>query len=145
MTRLNFKIEIHASASRVWNILWADKTYRQWASAFAPETYVETDWKEGSFIEFLGADGNGLQSSIEKLIPEKFMSFKHLNSIRNRIVQPEDEESKKWSGALENYTLTENDGLTTLDIEADIAEGYLDVFSKAYPLALAMIKTLSEK
>jgi len=34
MKKINFNIEIDASAQKVWQVLWSDSTYRKWTSAF---------------------------------------------------------------------------------------------------------------
>jgi hypothetical protein len=54
------------------------------------------------------------------------------------------EETKKWSGALETYTLTEEEGVTTVKVEMDIAEAYKDMFTETFPRALEQVKILSE-
>ena len=34
MTRLHYSVDIDAPRQRVWEVLWDDRTYRDWASAF---------------------------------------------------------------------------------------------------------------
>ena len=38
----------------------------------------------------------------------------------------ESDEAKEWGGLMENYLFTETDGVTTLTIEQDIPEEYLE-------------------
>jgi L-rhamnose mutarotase len=44
----------------------------------------------------------------------------------------------------ENYTLKESDGITTLDVETDMADEYVDMFTKMWPKALENVKALAE-
>ncbi len=144
MIHLSFKTEIAASADKVWEILWNDATYRQWTSVFSEGSYAVSDWKEGSSIKFLGPDGGGMYSIIEKSIPGKFMSFKHLGEMKKGMEQPIDDETKKWSGAMENYTLYETNGSTELTVDLDITEEFQDYFSKTFPKAIEKVKEISE-
>jgi len=144
MEKLKFSIGIKAPKEKVWNILWNDETYRKWTSVFSEGSYAVTDWKEGSKVLFLGGEGNGMYSVISKAKPNEFMSFKHLGVIKNSIEQPLDEESKKWSGALENYSLEEKNGLTELKVEMDMAEDHKSYFNETFPKALQKVKELSE-
>ncbi len=143
MQKINFTIDIKAPKEKVWSVLFDDKTYRQWTSVFAEGSYAVTDWKEGSKTLFLAGD-SGMVSVIEKNIPNEFMSIKHLGTVTNGIEDTESEKVKEWSGAHENYTLKENDGVTTLSIEMDTADEHKDYFDKAWPAALEKVKQLSE-
>ena len=82
MNTLHFKTNINAPKEKVWKILWDDKTYREWTSAFMEGSYAESDWKEGSKICFLAPGGSGMFSIIEKKIPNEQMTFKHLGEIK---------------------------------------------------------------
>jgi uncharacterized protein YndB with AHSA1/START domain len=142
MERLHFSIDIKAPREKVWKVLWDDETYRDWTSVFAEGSYAVSDWNEGSKIQFLDPkSGSGMSAVIEKKRPNEFMSFKHLAEIRNGQEQP----PAAWSGALEDYTLKENDGTTTLSVDLDAAEEYRDMFADAFPKALQRVKTLAEK
>ncbi|MGQ0827139.1 MAG: hypothetical protein ACT4ON_01965 [Bacteroidota bacterium] len=83
-------------------------------------------------------------SKIDKMIPNEFMSFKHLGVVKDGKEQPADKETEKWSGSMENYTLKENSGITTLKVDIDVIEGFKDYFEKTFPKALENVKSLSE-
>ncbi|AHE68159.1 hypothetical protein Loa_02622 [Legionella oakridgensis ATCC 33761 = DSM 21215] len=68
------------------------------------------------------------------------MSFKHLGEIING----EEQLSKEWSGALENYSLKENNGVTTLIVSLDTLEEWKKMFEDKFPKALQRVKELSE-
>lgn len=150
MKKLQFSIDIKAPKEEVWKVLWNDATYKKWTSAFMEGSYAVTDWNEGSRVKFLSPGDNGMFSIIDKKIPNEFMSFKHLGIIKNGKEEPDSEESKKLSGAMENYTLQEAGGITKLKVEIDVTdlgtgEDYVDMMNKAFPKALEKVKDLSEK
>lgn len=145
MQKINFSIDISAPREKVWDVLWTDKTYREWTSVFTEGSYAESDWNEGSKILFLSPKGDGMSSLILKKDPPEFMSFKHIAMVKNSEEQPLDEESKKWSGALENYKLITNGTGTTLTVEMDANEDMQAYMNTTFPKALQKVKELSEK
>lgn len=145
MKKLAFTIKINATAAKVWQVLWDDETYRKWTSPFQEGSYALSDWKEGSRIQFLTPEGNGMYSQIAETKPCEYMAFKHLGEIKKFIEQPESLESKSWSGAMETYSLTENDGVTTLTAQLDSNEQFQEFFNTAFPQAMALVKVLAEQ
>jgi uncharacterized protein YndB with AHSA1/START domain len=147
MEKLTFHTSINAPASKVWQVLWTDETYRAWTTVFHEGSHAVSDWKEGSKINFLGPDGSGMYSVIDKLIPNEYMAFKHLGEMKNFEEQPNDEKSKSWSGSMETYTLKEENGVTALEVSVDVVEDFnmLEYFKAAFPKALALVKEISEK
>jgi len=147
MEKLTFNLSINAPAPKVWQVLWTDETYRQWTSAFHAGSYAVSDWKEGSKIQFLGPDGGGMYSVIEKLVPNEYMAFKHLGELKNFEEQPNNAASAAWAGAMETYTLKEENGNTNLEVSVDIAEDFnmVEYFKAAFPKALDSVKEISEK
>ena len=144
MNKERFSIKINAPKEKVWNVLWNDATYRMWTSVFSEGSYADTDWKEGSKVLFLSAKGDGMFSTIAKKVPNEFMSFKHLGVVKNGKEEPGDEETKKWSGALENYTLKETGGSTELKVEIDVTQEFQNYFRETFPKAFEKVKALSE-
>jgi hypothetical protein len=144
MEKLSFKTEIRAPKEKVWSVLWNNDTYREWTSVFSEGSHAESDWKEGSRISFLDGKGSGMYSVIDKKTPNEFMSFKHLGVIKNGEEQPIDAEAEKWTGAKENYTLQERDGITELRVDLDM-DDFHDYFQNTFPKALDKIKSISEK
>jgi hypothetical protein len=60
MKQLQFSIKINAAKEKVWDTLWQDETYRDWASIIDPESYMIGDMKEGNEIQFISsASGYG--------------------------------------------------------------------------------------
>lgn len=144
MKKGNFSVKINAPKEKVWDTLWNDESYRKWTSVFSEGSYADTDWKEGSKVLFLSGDGSGMYSQVARNIPNEFMSFRHLGVVKNGIEQPMDEETKQWSGAMENYRLREKDGVTELTTEMDMTDDFADYFEKTLPQALEKVKELAE-
>ena len=145
MKKEKFSIDIHAPREKVWKVLWDDDTYRHWTSVFSAGSYAVSDWKEGSRIQFLSSDGNGMFSEIAKSRPPEFMSFRHLGVIKDGEEQHMDQETENWVGALENYELTQKNGVTELTVEMDVTEDFQKYFQETFPKALEKVKELAEK
>ncbi len=143
MKKLNFSIHINAPRERVWQILWDDTTYRQWAAVFHEGSYAESDWEEGSRILFLSG-GNGMISRIARLVPNEVMTFEHLGEVKAGVEDFDSAEVQVWKGALEHYALSEREGGTELSVELDSDDVFADYFSKTFPKALARVKELAE-
>jgi uncharacterized protein YndB with AHSA1/START domain len=144
MVAMRFSIFINAQPERVWRMLWDDASYRQWTAAFHEGSYAESNWREGDKILFLAPGGEGMSSRIARLIPNEFMSFEHLGTIKDGVEDFTTAQSKGWAGAKENYTLRAKDGGTELSVEIDGEDGYVDYYNDTFPKALAKVKTLAE-
>lgn len=144
MKTLKFSVHIAAPREIVWNILWNDDTYRKWTAVFTEGSFAITDWKEGSKIVFMSPSGEGMNSVIARKIPNEFMSFKHLNMVDTKTESIKDSKSPNWSGALENYYLHEEDGITELKVEVDTEEDTVKYFESTFPRALKKVKELAE-
>lgn len=152
MKKLQFKIEINASSKKVYNtMLGIDniKTYEQWTAEFNPTSTYEGNWDKESKIYFVGTDENGkrggMVSEIADNIPFEFVSIRHYGILdgENEITSGPDVE--KWAGGLENYSFEEHNGVTTVTVESDVDEDYLDFFNTTWSKALNKLKELSEK
>lgn len=150
MEKISFSTNINASKEKVWDALWEDANYRNWTTAFYEGSYAQTDnWKVGTKVLFLGPDGSGgsggMVSKVAANRPNEFMSFEHLGEVKNGVEDTTSDKVKVWAGAMENYTLTEAGGKTTVAVELDIDAAYKDYFVKTWPVALQRLKDLAEK
>ncbi len=83
-----------------------------------------------------------MNSIIEKKIPNEYMAFKHIGEIKDFKESPIDEETKKWSGAMETYRLTADDEFVDLTTQVDVVEKYIDYFKEAFPRGLENSKRI---
>lgn len=144
MNTLTFNIEINAPASHVWFALWEPVHYSRWTNAFSEGSHAVSDWKEGSRIHFLSPSGEGIYANIALLVPNEKMYFRHEGTVKNFKEQPDDEEGRKWSGAMEKYELTGQGVKTILTVHLDTLESYQDYFNQKFPAALKLVKQYAE-
>ena len=145
VNKLQFSIDIEAKNSNIWHALWDDNSYREWANIFFEGSYAisNSNWEEGSKVLFLAPDQSGIYSIIEKHEPNECIQFKHIGNVLEGKEQVIDEETKKWTGARESYTLTK-EKYYILTIEIDVLDEHLEFMKEKLPLALDKIKFLSE-
>ncbi|MBI1833492.1 MAG: hypothetical protein HYR90_01575 [Candidatus Andersenbacteria bacterium] len=142
MKNLKFSIEIQASKEMVWNTLWEDKTFRDWANIIDEGTYMVGSMKEGAEVQFISSvNGYGVTSFVEKCIPYEFALLKHKADTQESGQQ---ERANEWTGGQERYSLTEGDGTTTLTVELDTPPEQVETFEERLPKALRRIKELAE-
>ncbi len=147
MNNLKFSIFINASKEKVWNTMLEDATYREWTKTFNDPSYYEGDWSEGSKMLFLGTDKEGkneggMLSRIAKNIPFEHISIQHLGVIENGVEKPWEAENE----AFENYTFTEKDGGTQVDVELiNTPDAYIEMMNAMWPKSLDALKVLAEK
>ena len=144
METLEFKIRIKAPAEKVWSVLWDEETYKKWTSVFCEGSHTISDWNEGDKIHFMSPNGEGMYSIIETKTPNEYMAFKHIGEIKVFKEQPLNEETKKWSGAMETYRLIRDDEFTDLIAQVDSGEKFVDYFKEVFPKGLEVVKEISE-
>lgn len=151
MQKVTFKIEINAPASKVYKTMLGLENkadYEAWTAVFNPTSTYEGRWEEGSKMYFVGCDENGVKhgmiSEIEKIHPNKYVSIRHFGMINGDVEVTSGPEVESWSGCHENYSFTENAGITTLTVEIDVVEEHLDYFNSTYPLSLQKLKEIIE-
>lgn len=143
MKKIQFSIEIDAAKARVWDTLWQDKTFRQWASIIDPETYMVGDLQEGHEIQFISAaSGYGVTSLVEKLVAGEYLRLRHRADTQD---DGKRERENEWTGGEESYVLAEKDGLTTLTVAFDVPPELEEEFRANYPKALERVKELAEE
>ena len=143
MQKLHFSIEIQAPREKVWDTLWGDKTFRDWANIIDEGQYMVGEIKEGNQVQFISSvSGYGVTSLVEKLVPNEFVLFRQIADTKD---SGEREREKEWTGGEESYSLAENDGITTLTVAIDIPTGQEETFRVRFPKALERVKILAEK
>ncbi len=152
MKKLNYKAIINTSADKVYDIMLGitnKSTYEQWTALFNPTSTYDGSWEKGSKILFIGVDEKGekggMVSRIAENIPNRFVSIQHIGLVKADKEITEGPEVEKWANGLENYTFEENDGITTVTVDLDTTEDFLDYMNQTYPQALNKLKELCEK
>jgi hypothetical protein len=152
MKTLQFKIEINATAQKVYDAMLGltnKSSYEYWVSVFNPTSTYEGSWEKGSKIYFVGVDENGKKGGMVSLIeanqPATFVSIKHYGFLDGEVEITTGELVEKWTGGHENYTFQEQEGKTILTVDLDTVEDYEDFFNTTYPKALEKLKEISEQ
>ncbi len=152
MKKLQFKININAPAAKVYDFmlgLSSKSTYEQWTSLFNPTSTYEGSWDKGIKILFIGVDEKGekggMVSEIADNIPDRFVSIRHYGLLKANIEITEGPEVEKWANGFENYTFEENNGITTVTVDLETTEDFLDYMNRTYPKALSKLKEICEK
>ena len=142
MKELQFSIEIYASKEKVWNTLWNDKTFRDWANLIDEGTYMDGEMIEGKDVQFISSvNGYGVTSRIAKLVPFETVLFRHMSDTKEKGTEVREDE---WTGGTESYYLSETDGVTTLTVRMDVPIELEEIFNDRVPMALDRIRALSE-
>ena len=143
---MKFFTTIKADPDKIWEVLWNDRTYREWTSAFSPDSHyaMPDGLVEGGRVHFIDGSGSGMYSRIAKLEPSRKLTFEHLGTIKDGSEQPEDEETRKWKGAKENYVIAPNGDGCELKVEVDVVDDHVGSFEGMFPKALQKVKQLAE-
>lgn len=141
MKEMQFTIDINAPKEKVWATLWEDETLREWAGIVDPGTYMIGELKEGDTVQFNSAEGYGVTSLVAELKPNEYVLFKHKADTQN---SGQDARDDQWTGGNESYTLTENNGVTTLTMVFDVPPELEEIMGQSYPKALNKVKELAE-
>jgi uncharacterized protein YndB with AHSA1/START domain len=143
MEKLSFEIKINATCEKVWNTLWQDRTFREWADIIDQGTYMVGDLKVGNKVEFISAEnGYGVTSLVENLIPNQLLVLKHEADTQNSGKHSRKDE---WTGGTETYELKEENGFTSLIAKFDTPAEMINYFNNKYPKALERVKKLAEE
>lgn len=157
MKKLQFTVSINAPVTKIYDFMLGIKsksTYEQWTSLFNPTSTYEGSWNKGNKILFIGVDEKGekggMVSKIAENIPNRFVSIQHYGLFKAGKEITEGPEVEKWANGFENYTFKENNGPdsdrgTTVTVDLDTTEDFLDYMNQTYPKALAKLKELCEK
>ena len=157
MKKLQFKVSINAPVTKIYDLMLginSKSTYEQWTALFNATSTFEGSWDKGSKILFVGVDEKGekggMVSRIVENIPKRFVSIQHYGLYQADKEITEGPEVEKWANGFENYTFEENNGSdsyrgTTVTVDLDTTEDFLDYMNQTYPKALDKLKELCEK
>ncbi|MBP7807172.1 hypothetical protein KA047_01610 [Candidatus Saccharibacteria bacterium] len=142
MKQMQFTVEISADRQKVWDTLWQDKTFREWAGLIDPGTYMVGELKAGNEVQFISAEnGYGVTSLVAEVTPCESLLLKNKADTQKSGTESRDDE---WTGGEENYSLTEKEGTTSLSAAFDVPPEMEEYFALNYPKALQRVKELAE-
>src|SRR6478735_690463 len=157
MKKLKFKVNINAPVVRVYDLMLgihSKSTYEEWTSLFNPTSTYEGRWDKGTKILFLGIDEKGekggMVSRIVENIPNRFVSIQHYGLLKGAKEITAGPEVEKWANGFENYSFEKNNGSdsnrrTTVTVDLDTTEEFVDYMNQSYPKALDKLKEICEK
>lgn len=122
-------------------------TYEQRTTTFCEWSTYEWSREQWASIKFLGPDGNGgMISEIAESRPYEFISIRHLGEISMDETTGKLKETTYPTPGYENYTFTEKDWVTTLEIfMGPLPDEYATMFNDMRPKALQALKEICEK
>jgi hypothetical protein len=151
MKKLQYTVNIKATAAKVYDFMLgidSKTTYEQWTALFHPTSTYEGSWEKGSKILFIGVDEKGekggMVSRIVENIPNQFVSTQHYGLLKADKEITEGPEVEKWANGFENYTFDEHNGTTTVTVDLDTTEDFVDYMNGHYPKALDRLKEICE-
>lgn len=145
MVNLHYSTQINAPRAKVWEVMLADATYREWASVFMPGSHYQGDWSEGSKMLFLGPGSEGekeggMSAMVKENRPQEFLSLEYHAEIRNGVEVPME------GNGFENYALEDQEGGTEVSIDLlNLPDEYADMFNDSWPKALEKLKEIAER
>ena len=148
MKKLQFTTAINAPAQKVWDILWQPTTYATWTKAFNPEDAggsIQSDWQIGGKALFLDSKGNGMISVIKVKNEPYDIAFEHQGEIIDGKEDTTSDKVKSWAGSMEEYHLSENNGITTLQASVQVGDEWEDMMNSGFTKGLEAVKQLSEQ
>jgi hypothetical protein len=152
MQKLQFQVRINEPSTKVYDVMLGisnKSTYEQWTSLFNPTSTYEGSWIKGSKILFVGFDEKGkkggMVSEIAENTPNRFVSIRHYGLVKDGKEITEGPDVEKWAGGFENYSFDENDGVTSVTVDLETTEDFIDYMNQTYPKALDKLKEVCEK
>lgn len=145
---MHFEIEIESPVSKVFDLMLADKSYRDWTSVFSPGSYYRGDWTKGSKILFLGPgqDGKegGMVSRIVENVKNKYVSIEHLGLYSDGHEITSGPIAESFEGVTENYSFVDKEGKTLIKVDMVTGGEYKEMFQEMWPKALQRLKEICE-
>lgn len=146
MKKLEYKININASPKKVWEIMLAPKTYREWVNVSWPNSDYKGKLGKDEKIRFVGDGQGGTLATIDEFKPYDTILARHIAILRDDGSEDYNSpEAKGWIGTLERYTFTESNGMTTLTVVIETNPDWEKMFDDGWPNALRALKELCEK
>ncbi|SEI58965.1 Activator of Hsp90 ATPase homolog 1-like protein [Dyadobacter koreensis] len=144
MKRIKKSVLINAPKEKVWDVLFTDRYTRIWYTAFGEGSRAETDWKVGSKAIFSDESNSGLIGEVIANEANEKLSVEYKGILNDNKEDYESDMANQIKGGRETYHISEEDGVTYLEIESDMGAEYFEEMSKAWVSALQKVKSLAE-
>lgn len=145
MQTIKKTVAIKAPSTTVWNTLTDDAQSRQWFAEFNEGTHAITDgWQEGSKVIYTDGDF-GMIGRIQVAKPGEELDVEFIGVLEKGAEVYDGPDADALKGGHERYTLKEQNGTTTLNIEADMDDKYVEDMSNRWDKALVVLKELAER
>lgn len=145
METIEYKIDIHAPAKKVWETMIAQDTYRKWVAKSWPDSFYEGKWQKGEKIKFIGPDGSGTLAELVEVKPYETIRARHIAILQSGGVEDRTSEmAKGWVGIIEEYRFAERNGKTALTVHIETNPEWRKMFEDGWPTALQELKKISE-
>jgi uncharacterized protein YndB with AHSA1/START domain len=138
--KLRFDILLPATTAQLWDSLW--KEYGRWCLPFGSGMHWKGEMKAGGRVHLLDGKENGYYSDVLFMTEGKHIRFSHVGEVKNAVEMPLDQESSRWTGCMESFTLSEVAEGTRLVVEVDTTPDAVEHMQRVYPLALEQLKTI---
>ena len=148
MKNLEYNIQIAAGKQKVWDVMLAPDTYRQWTDVSWPGSRYEGSWEKNKDLRFVSGEqgGGGTLATLTECRPHDYLLAKHVAIINADGSEDRTSDAAKgWVGTTESYTFEERNGKTNLKVEIKTAPEWADMFDDGWPKALEKLKELSEQ
>ena len=146
MKKLEFKIDINASAKKVWETFLNPESFKEMISASYPGSYYKGQWKKGENVKFLSASEGGTLANIVELRPYEYILAKHVAVINADGTEDRNSaQAKGWIGSTEEYNFTERNGRTEVKIVVNTTPEWEKMFSDGWPNNLKKLKEICER
>jgi uncharacterized protein YndB with AHSA1/START domain len=131
---------IAAPATAVWELIVSPALAARWAEAFSEGTYVESDFRAGSEVNWKDKDGNtGARGVVTARREMELLEVAFFDDVNPDLKQQPGQYK-------ERYALSSEGGKTKLAISAGpLAEEHYKVHEPLWTAALEKIKSLAEQ
>jgi uncharacterized protein YndB with AHSA1/START domain len=132
MSTVRKSVMIGAAPSEVWRVLTTRDLVREWATAFADEMDILTNWKPGARVTWKDESGVVRQGVVAALEPPRRLAFEYREA-----------EERTWS---ETYELAADGETTRLALTAGpLSEDQAAEFGAQAEAAVEAIRGLAEE
>ena len=141
---LAFSIAIDAPRKLVWDTMLDQEDYKAWTSVFCEGSHFSGSWDEGSKIQFLAPNGDGMTAVIAENKPYEYVAIRHEGEIKGGVEDTTSESVRAWAPAYETFTFVDSGNGTEVRVSLETIPEYVEYMNETYPKALEVLKQLCE-